>query len=130
MDMRYHWLRDRVKQKQFDVQWCQGHTNISDYLTKDLPHHQFRAIRPIIFPKPGTRKSVLDLPNYKKKSMRVKEISYTDSYVKGVCSSQTETSPQDTLIFQWKLPSYLHYFEQWKQSQFITNVSTEIVSDS
>jgi hypothetical protein len=25
MDMRYHWLTDRVRQKQFDVYWRPGH---------------------------------------------------------------------------------------------------------
>jgi hypothetical protein len=36
MDMRYHWLADRVCQKQFDVYWSQGRENIGDYHTK---HH-------------------------------------------------------------------------------------------
>jgi hypothetical protein len=36
MDMRYHWLRDRVHQKQFDVYWRPGRENIGDYHTT---HH-------------------------------------------------------------------------------------------
>jgi hypothetical protein len=36
MDMRYHWLTDRVRQKQFDVYWRPGRENLSDYHTK---HH-------------------------------------------------------------------------------------------
>ncbi len=70
VDMRFHWLKDRVRQGQFDVRWCQGHTNISDYLTKDLPPHQFKAIRPIIFPG-SARRSVTDLPNYKNKETSI-----------------------------------------------------------
>jgi hypothetical protein len=31
MDMRYHWLTDRVRQKQFDVYWRPGRENIGDY---------------------------------------------------------------------------------------------------
>jgi hypothetical protein len=27
MDMRYNWLTDRVRQKQFDVYWCPGREN-------------------------------------------------------------------------------------------------------
>jgi hypothetical protein len=36
MDMRYHWLTDRVRQKQFDVYWRPGCENLADYHTK---HH-------------------------------------------------------------------------------------------
>jgi hypothetical protein len=31
MDMRYHWLTDRVRQKQFDVYWRPGRDNLGDY---------------------------------------------------------------------------------------------------
>jgi hypothetical protein len=30
MDMRYHWLTDRVHQKQFDVYWRPGRENLGD----------------------------------------------------------------------------------------------------
>jgi hypothetical protein len=36
MYMRYHWLTDRVRQKQFDVYWRPGRENLGDYHTK---HH-------------------------------------------------------------------------------------------
>jgi hypothetical protein len=36
MDMRYHWLADRVRQKKFDVFWRPGRENLCDYHTK---HH-------------------------------------------------------------------------------------------
>jgi hypothetical protein len=36
MDMRYHWLTNRVCQKEFDVYWRPGHENLADYHTK---HH-------------------------------------------------------------------------------------------
>jgi hypothetical protein len=34
MDMRYHWLTDRVRQKQFDVYWLPGRENSGNYHTK------------------------------------------------------------------------------------------------
>jgi hypothetical protein len=42
MDMRYHWLTDRVLQKQFDVYWRPGHENLADYHTKhhSAQHHK------------------------------------------------------------------------------------------
>jgi hypothetical protein len=42
MDMRYHWLTDRVRQKQFDVYWRPGRDNLGDYHTKhhSAQHHK------------------------------------------------------------------------------------------
>jgi hypothetical protein len=42
MDMRYHWLTDRVRQKQFDVYWRPGHENLADYHTEhhSAQHHK------------------------------------------------------------------------------------------
>jgi hypothetical protein len=42
MDMRYHWLTDRVRQKQFDVYWRPGGENLGDYHTKhhSAQHHK------------------------------------------------------------------------------------------
>jgi hypothetical protein len=48
MDMKYYWLQDRVRQKQFDVYWRPGKENLGDYHTKHHPaqHHQY--MRPIL----------------------------------------------------------------------------------
>jgi hypothetical protein len=42
MDMIYHWLTDRVRQKQFDVNWRPGRENLGDYHTKrhSAQHHK------------------------------------------------------------------------------------------
>jgi hypothetical protein len=42
MDMRYHWLTDRVRRKQFDVYWRPGRENLGDYHTKhhSAQHHK------------------------------------------------------------------------------------------
>jgi hypothetical protein len=42
MDTRYHWLTDRVCQKQFDVYWRPGRENLSHYHTKhhSAQHHK------------------------------------------------------------------------------------------
>jgi hypothetical protein len=37
MDMRFHWLRDRVKQGHFVISWVKGEQNIADFFTKSLP---------------------------------------------------------------------------------------------
>jgi len=40
IDMNFHWIRDRVKQKQFKVFWKEGKTNLADFFTKPLPRLQ------------------------------------------------------------------------------------------
>ena len=46
IDMRYHWIRDRVRQGVFRVIWSEGKDNIADYFTKLQPtkrHLMFEA---------------------------------------------------------------------------------------
>ena len=42
MDMRFHWLRDRERQRQFRIYWRPGKSNYADYWTKHHPatHHK------------------------------------------------------------------------------------------
>ena len=47
IDMRFHWLRDRVNQHQFHVYWESGKTNLADYYTKHHPINYHRTNRPI-----------------------------------------------------------------------------------
>ena len=44
-DMRYHWLRDRISQKQFHFYWQPGKNNDADYFTKHHPTVHHRQIR-------------------------------------------------------------------------------------
>jgi hypothetical protein len=37
LDMRYHWIRDRVRQGEFKIVWRAGKTNLADFFTKSLP---------------------------------------------------------------------------------------------
>ena len=45
MDMRFYWLRDRVKQQQFHIYWKQGKHNIADYFTKHHSPSHHRRMR-------------------------------------------------------------------------------------
>jgi hypothetical protein len=42
MDMRFYWIKDRVKQGHFNVYWGPGYQNLSDYFTKyhSPAHHK------------------------------------------------------------------------------------------
>jgi hypothetical protein len=48
MDMRYHWLTNRVLQKQFDVYWRPGHENLADYHTKHHSEQHHKDMRHLI----------------------------------------------------------------------------------
>ena len=41
-DMRYWWIKDRIKQKMFNLIWAAGKQNAADYFTKHHPpwHHK------------------------------------------------------------------------------------------
>jgi hypothetical protein len=41
MDVRFFWIRDRIKRGQFCVQHLAGKFNISDFFTKSLPRDKF-----------------------------------------------------------------------------------------
>jgi hypothetical protein len=44
MDMRWHWVRDRVRQGQFTVEWHPGKDNLADFFTKAHPATHHRAM--------------------------------------------------------------------------------------
>jgi hypothetical protein len=51
MDMRYHCLTDRVRQKQFDVYWRPGRKNLGDYHTKHHSAQHYKDMRGLILHK-------------------------------------------------------------------------------
>ena len=54
IDMRYHWIRDQVRQGKFTIRWEAGANNLADYFTKAHPvHHIVDMRRKYVFtPKP------------------------------------------------------------------------------
>jgi hypothetical protein len=51
MDMRYHWLTDRVRQKQFDIYWRPGCENLGNYHTKHHSAQHHKDMRNLILHK-------------------------------------------------------------------------------
>jgi hypothetical protein len=54
IDMRFYWLRDRVKQKQFQIYWKPGAVNLADYVSKHHSPAHHRRSRPIYLHEPRT----------------------------------------------------------------------------
>lgn len=45
VDMRYYWIRDRIRQGHFTVDWKRGSQNLADYFTKHHPKRHHAKIR-------------------------------------------------------------------------------------
>jgi hypothetical protein len=43
IDMRFYWIRDRIKQGQFMISWRKGTANLANYFTKhhSPAHHKY-----------------------------------------------------------------------------------------
>ena len=54
-DMRYHWLKDRIAQRQFNLYWKKGATNAADYFSKHHPpaHHRQERQRYLLPTRPS-----------------------------------------------------------------------------
>ena len=48
IDMRFYWVQDRVRQKQFHIFWAPGTDNVGDYYTKHHPIYHHRDMRATI----------------------------------------------------------------------------------
>jgi hypothetical protein len=47
MDMRFYWIKDRVKQGQFHIYWGPGYQNLADYFTKHHSPAHHKRIRKV-----------------------------------------------------------------------------------
>jgi hypothetical protein len=63
MDMRFYWIKDRVKQGQFNVYWGPGFQNLADYFTKHhspAHHKRIREVYIHVDERPINRKGIRD----------------------------------------------------------------------
>jgi hypothetical protein len=60
MDMRFYWIRDRVRQGQFIVYWKRGTSNCGDYFTKHHPTRHHRHQRHEYLHKPSPTQAAND----------------------------------------------------------------------
>ena len=45
MDMRFYWIKDRIRQREFRLQWLPGSVNLADYLSKVHPPTHYKTMR-------------------------------------------------------------------------------------
>jgi hypothetical protein len=57
IDMRFHWVRDRIRQGHFDAVWRPGSHNLADFFTKALPVYQHQALMKLLVHSPVTATS-------------------------------------------------------------------------
>jgi hypothetical protein len=66
-DMRYHWLKDRIAQGQFNLYWASGKLNSADYFTKHHPPSHHKLMRYVYLQRPPSspvRGCVTPVPAY------------------------------------------------------------------
>ena len=59
VDMRFHWIRDRVRQDQFIIAYIPTQQNLADYFTKNLPkesHVKFHSY--LVYNMAGTTSNI------------------------------------------------------------------------
>jgi hypothetical protein len=71
IDMRFHWIRDRIQQGQFVVTWRKGVDNLADFFTKALPVHLHQTLMPLLVHIPPAQSS----SNISKKAIRATKYS-------------------------------------------------------
>ena len=71
LDMRFHWLRDRVRQGHFRVIFVPGLRNTANFFTKALPVARHRILAPFfaVDPDEDANRRTLDLRNLNVLSM-------------------------------------------------------------
>jgi hypothetical protein len=63
MDTHFYWIKDRVKQGQFDIYWGPGFQNLADYFTKHHSPAHHKRIRDVYIhadERPINRKGIRD----------------------------------------------------------------------
>ena len=48
IDMRFHWIGDRIQEHQFQVRWRKGALNLADFFTKILSVTAHKATMPLL----------------------------------------------------------------------------------
>jgi hypothetical protein len=48
IDMRFHWIRDRVRQSQFTIAYIPSSHNLADYFTKNLAYELHAQFHPFL----------------------------------------------------------------------------------
>jgi hypothetical protein len=93
-DMRYHWLTDRVRQKQFDVYWRPGRDNLGDYHTKHHSAQHHKDMRGLIL---HQENSLQVLRGYVKLLPLLQPHSRTRTYAETYPSAQRATQLRSVL---------------------------------
>ena len=71
VDMRFHWIRDRVQQGHFTIAWRPGTENLADYFTKEHPLRHFRTMRSFLVAYPSDTPSRLTAARQRRLVQRV-----------------------------------------------------------
>ena len=55
-----HWIRDKIEQNQFTVNWRKGALNLADFFTKILPVATHKLLMPLLVTIPPARNTIFE----------------------------------------------------------------------
>ena len=100
MDMRFYWVRDRVRQGHFLVFWAPGDINIADYYTKHFAVSHHRSIRSTVLHNPSTSsvmQGCVDLPQRQHSCLAHDPQSPMTVSASAISSTPVHLDPDDSL---------------------------------
>ena len=79
IDVRFHWIRDRVRQNHFLVEWKPGSTNLADFFTKahSVKHH--REVRHFYVKDPPSQLTINSAKGMNKLHRILQQLAHTSS---------------------------------------------------
>jgi hypothetical protein len=54
INKRFDWIKCRVRQREFNIEWISGESNLADIFTKNLPVRVYQVLAPIYVSPPPT----------------------------------------------------------------------------
>ena len=102
IDMRFYWIKDRVKMGHFHIFWRPGTENIADYWTKHHPASHHREMRPIVL---NSKKTVIEKRVNFSENLSEKAVGSGSLHPRGCVDSRSDQGTYaDILIGQSKEP--------------------------
>ena len=100
MDMRFYWVRDRVRQGHFFIFWAPGDTNLADYYTKHFAVSHHRFVRSSVLHDPSASsvmQGCVDLSPRQHSCLAHDPLSHMTVTASAISSTPVHIDPDDSL---------------------------------
>jgi hypothetical protein len=94
-DMRFHWMKDRIQQKQFNLFWEKGSLNMADYFTKHHPPRHHKLMRHKYLHNENPKNTRHDCAHA---TINVRGCVTTSGLIQSLYSTLTSSNAQPTIL--------------------------------